>query len=461
MRESYVRLFLKKRLANTLANPTIKMGLGSASVIALLLFGLFFGGGVSLSGLGGTVSVSDIYFCLGRSNIYFVVTLGTQNYLESLGLWEDVKPRLRTAQAFVITANTHFGNIRDLSLDDKVFLIDEEGNEYPHVGQAKSLTTHHNTYLVFFPRYDMYGKPLFERENGKFDIVIRDVDFKERVFTFYYPLPLSPQGKVATQLDPTRIMMILIAVMAGLTLACAPCLFGALSVGSLTIGTTAKSDATVKKMKNTLLRNSLHFLAAFIASYMAIVVITATLRTSPEAFRTVEAIGGAMLFIFGLVFLRSWKPIARLEDALANFIMKRRPGFSKYVTKQRTQQVSINSKQATALGPCLSLVCSTAGAPTLSTSLVLPLMVYAGLSDLYWSLIIILVFLIAASLPFLLIMTGLGELFLTKAYRMADRLLVVNSLLLLIVGIILVLSPTTIINLFLALIRLLFYGGQP
>jgi cytochrome c biogenesis protein CcdA len=428
-------------------------------IAGLLLFGMIFGSGVSPA-TSNTISVSDFYFCLGRSNIYFVVTFGTEEYLKAMGLWEEVKPKLSTSQAFVIAANTHIGNIKDLDLENKVFLIDENGFEYPHIGRAMALTAHHNTYLVFFPRYDMMGAPLFEREQGKFDIVIRNIDFDERVFTFYHPLPTSRQGRL-TPPNITTMIMLITAALAGLTLACSPCLLGALTVGSLTLGTTSSGpESTVgKRLKSMLVKNTVSFLLTFIVAYMLMVIATAAFNVGPEAFRTVEIIGGALLLVFGLSFLRVWGPVKRLENTLANFLIKLRPGFRKYVTNEDLHSVNVDPKVASTMGTCLSFVCSTAGAPTLSMSLVLPLMVYAGLGNLYWSFMIVLAYLIAASIPFLLLALGLGELLLKHAAKMANRLLVLDAFLLVGLGVILLFSPGVILNALFGVIYLLFYRG--
>jgi cytochrome c biogenesis protein CcdA len=436
-----------------------KLAIGSTLVIVIWIFGLVVGGaGVGYSGQGSTVSVSDIYFCLGRSNIYFVVSLGTEEYLKSLGLWEDVKFKLKTSQPFVITANTHIGSIRDLSLNDKVFLV-LDGVEYPHVGKAVALTTHHNTYLVFFPKYDMYGKPIFERESGKFDIVIKDVDFKERLFTFNYPLPFISNKVGSISPDPIRILMLMAAAMAGLALACSPCLLGAMSIGSLAISLTPTTNINlIKRRKSMLIKNTIYFLTSLIVSYIAIAVVVNILQLDISVLRPIEALGGAIVLVFGLAFLRIWRPVAKLENAFASLITKLHPNFRKYVNDD-TPQPYLNPKLASTMGSALSLVCSTAGAPTLATSIVLPLLVYAGLNKLEWSFLILFTYLVAVSLPFFLITVGLGELLLTKAYKITNHILIINGFLLVGVGMLLLAGPNFILNTISVLIRITFYGG--
>ncbi len=90
------------------------------------------------------------------------------------------------------------------------------------------------------------------------------------------------------------------------------------------------------------------------------------------------------------------------------------------------------------MGASLALVCSVAGAPTLSTAILLPVMVYAGLNDLYWSMAILGVYLLLCSIPFFLISMGLGELLMSASLRMRKALLTANAALLIGLGLLLV-----------------------
>jgi hypothetical protein len=232
-----------------------------------------------------------------------------------------------------------------------------------------------------------------------------------------------------------------------------------MAVGSLTISATSNPGAeAARRRRSLLIKNTAYFLASLVASYMAVAVVTNVLKVNIAALRPIEALGGAIILVFGLAFLRLWGPVARLENAFAGLILRLHPRFSRYV-EEDIAQPSLNPRLASTVGSCLSLVCSTAGAPTLSTSIVLPLMVYAGLSGLEWSFLILLAYLVAVSIPFLLVTVGLGELLLTRAYRLVGRVLVVNGFLLTGVGVLLVAGPNTVIEVLLALVRLLFYGG--
>ena len=73
-------------------------------------------------------------------------------------------------------------------------------------------------------------------------------------------------------------------------------------------------------------------------------------------------------------------------------------------------------------------------------------MIYAGLNDIYWSLIILLAYLIVTAVPFLLIATGLGEALLNISLRLRHQLLIANAILLIGLGTMLLVSPEGVAN---------------
>jgi cytochrome c biogenesis protein CcdA len=421
------------------AGSLLKLGIGTAIVLALLLIGYRLGSGVSLGGQGGTVSVSDAEVCLRRgSTIYFTAILGTEDYIRKLGAWEDVAPRLRMAQPFVLNAATHVGTLRQLSLDDKIFLV-ADGVRYPSLGQVLGLTAHHNTYLVFFPRHDMQGKPLFERASGAFDLVIElgaDVDsiLPQRVLTFRHPLPVAG----AVRSDFTRVLVLFGATLAALLLTCTPCLVGSLMVGSFTMGTAAgvtQRDA-LQQARAAMIRKTLYYLAALVIAYLTVAMVISIYKLQAESLRPVELLGGALLLLMGLNFLRSWSLVPRVEKFLINLVVRK--------PELRITNYEFGSESSSAMGASLAMVCSVAGAPTLSTAIILPVMVYAGLTDLSWSFFVLLIYLLVSAVPFFFIAVGLGEFLLTASLRFRHALMIANGLLLIGLGLLLILSPQAV-----------------
>jgi cytochrome c biogenesis protein CcdA len=435
-------------------SPIAKLGLGVAIVTGMLIIGYRFGSaGISSRDNGGTISLSDAEVCLrAGGTIYFNVTYGTETYLKKLGLWEETEPKLRLSQPFVFNASTHVGTIRDLSLDDKVFLL-ADGVRYPAVGQPIASTTHHDTYLIFLPRFDMDGRPIFEKKSGYFEILIEGVDIPaERVFTFNYPLPVTGDR----QLDPIRILMLIGAAITAMLLTCTPCLVGSLTVGSLAMGTAwgAESEAAAKQVRADMIKKTLYYLAALVVAYAAVAVAASSFNVSIEDIRPVEVMGGVLLLVVGLSFLRSWQPVIWLENAAIRLVLKISPGFSSYVSADNPEP-TFSSRSSSAMGASLAMVCSVAGAPTLTTAIILPVMIYAGLNDIYWSLLILLVYLVITSIPFLLIAIGLGEFLLGLSMTLRKRLLVANAFVLIGLGAMLILSPQAVAGVLSAPARLL------
>ncbi len=436
----------------TRLNPSSKLGLGVGLVVVLLLIGYRFGGaGISSRESGGTISVSDAEVCLrAGGNIYFNVTYGTETYLKKVGLWEDARAKERWSQPFVFNASTHVGTIRDLSLDDKVFVL-FEGIRYPTVSRPIASTTHHDTYLVFLPRYDHDGRPIFEQKEGYFQILIEGVDIPtERVFRFNLPLPLGGGGDV----NLPHLLMLVGAAMAAMLLTCTPCLVGSLTVGSLTMGTAWGSAAAARQVRAEMIKKTLYYLVALVVAYSAVAIAASAFDVSVEDIRPVEVMGGVLLVIVGLGFLRSWQPVIWLENLAVKMVVAVFPGFNQFTTEDEPEPV-FGSGSSSAMGVSLAMVCSVAGAPTLTTAIIFPVMIYAGLNDIYWSLLILLTYLVVTAVPFLLIAMGLGEALLNISMRLRHRLLIANAFLLIGLGAMLLLSPETVAGVLSAPARLI------
>ncbi len=425
--------------------PYKKLGLGTGLTLILLLIGYRFGGsGISSKMSGGTISVSDAETCLrAGGNIFFNVTFGTETYLQKVGLWEEAKAKENWAQPFVFNASTHVGTIRDLSLNNNVFVA-VDGTRYPAISRPIASTTHHNTYLIFLPRFDHDGRPIFEQDQGYFEIIIENIDIPaKRIFKFNLPLPTSGRETM----DVTQLLMLIGSAMAAMLLTCTPCLIGSLTVGSITMGTSWKSniESTKQQIRTEMTKRTLYYLAALVACYTAVAIAASTFDVNVEEIRPVEIIGGVLLIIVGLGLLRSWQPIIYLENKVVKLIVRKFPTIGQFTTTE-TPVPTLNSSSSSAMGASLAMVCSVAGAPTLTTAIIFPVMIYAGLNDIYWSLIILLAYLIVAAIPFLLIASGLGEALLNISIRLRHRLLVANAILLVGLGTMLLVSPEEVAN---------------
>lgn len=424
-------------------HPLLKLAAGALVIVALLLVGYRFGTGLDFGGQRGTVSTSDSEACARRGcDVHFTATLATQRYAERLGIWDQVAPRLRMAQGFVLNATTHAGTVRNIPLENKVFLQDGEVL-YPAAGQPIGLSTHHNTYLVFFPRYDMNGRPLFERQAGQFNLVIKGADAAQtqRTLTFNYPLPATS----GAGLPLPQVLMTIGAAMAALLFACTPCLVGSLAVGSLTTGAATGSNraAALQRARRAMIRQTLAYLAALVVIYLAVAVAVNVWKLQTEDLRPVEFVGGLVLLVLGLGLLRGSRLGLWAQRGLLGVLGKVVPGLRKY-GGGGSPEVALDGKASSAMGASLAMVCSVAGAPTLSTAILLPLLVYAGLSHPIWAFLILLVYLAVCSLPFFFVAVGWGELLLSASLRTRTALLTTSALLLVGLGLLLVFSPATV-----------------
>lgn len=419
-----------------LRSPLARLAVGVVLVLGLLAVGYRYGTGLDLGGQRGTVSASDAEACVRLScDVHFTATLATQRYAEQLGVWPEVEPRLRTAQAFVLSATAHAGNIRQLSLAGKVFLRQGEVT-YPSSGQTLQLSTHHDSYLVFFPRQDMQGRPLFGADSGPFVILIREAGdgWPQHTIAFNSALPATE----ATRPSLAQVVMVLGAAMAALLLTCTPCLVGSLAVGSMTTATAAGYNP--QGGRKALVRTTITCLATLTAGYLAVAIAVFTLNLRIEDLRPVELLGGLVLIGTGLALLRATRLGARLEAALATAAVRQVPALRRYIGEE-TPQASLGTRTSSAMGASLAMVCSVSGAPTLTTATLLPLLVYAGLSSPAWAFAILLAYLLVCAVPFVLVASGWGESLMGLSLRWRGGLLAANATLLIALGLVLVFSP--------------------
>ncbi|MBI4201620.1 MAG: hypothetical protein HY532_00705 [Chloroflexi bacterium] len=427
-----------------LRHPLTKLTLGGVVILMLLLVGYRFGSGLDLGAQSGTISASDAAAC-GRQgcDVHLTATVGTLAYAERLGIWDDIAPRMSTSQAFVITATAHAGTVRSLALDDKVFLR-VEGILYPAAGKPIALTSHHNTYLVFFPRYDMVGHPLFEGRTGQFDLVFKGIEDPQdqRAITFNYGNYGGPAATGEAGIPLVQVLMTIGAAMAALLFACTPCLVGSMTVGSLATGTAVShtQQEAREKARAMLVRQTLTYMAALVVIYVTVAVAMNLLRLQAEDLRPMEFAGGLALMGVGFVLLRGSSLGMQVEGATRDMLARVLPG-----VRGRSQQgTAMGPKTSTAMGASLAMVCSVAGAPTLTTAILLPLLVYAGLSHPVWAFLVLLVYLLVCAVPFLLVAVGWGEFLFTVSYRLRNTMLVASAVVLVTLGVLLLVSPSTL-----------------
>ncbi len=429
--------------ARTGRRPVFMLAAGFIVVLLLLAAGYRFGTGLDLGTQGGTITASDAEACAALGcDVHFTATLATRAYAERLGVWDEIEPRIRMAEAFVVSATSHAGSVRQLSLENRLFLR-QDGIVYPAVGRPLGISTHHNTYLVFFPRYDMQGRPLLDRQTGQLALLVRDVDIPERSLSFHYPLFATNVARLALP----QVLMVVGAAMAALLFGCTPCLVGSLMVGSLATGTTTRQSQPLARLKSALIRQTIIYLAALIAMYLAVAVAVGLFKLRGDAFRPVEVAGGLVLLVVGLSLFRGTTLAWRLRTVLSGLVASTLLRGSSNGSDDRRLSPSLGQGSASAMGASLAMVCSVAGAPTLSTAMLLPLLVYAGLSEPIWAFLILSAYLVVSAIPFFFVAVGLGEFMLTASARMQGVLTTVSAVMLIGLGALLVVSPAAVAGL--------------
>ncbi|MDP6559596.1 MAG: hypothetical protein QF619_05680, partial [Candidatus Binatia bacterium] len=130
--------------------PMIALGLVFLLAVVFIVVGLYFiprlkAKAELAGGLGGLLK-SDADKVTRASHIYVDITFATDEFLKRVRLDEYIG-KYRYGQPFLVSLNTHAGNIEGIvDLEEKILLIDNQGNRYPHLGSPIMTSLHHNTY---------------------------------------------------------------------------------------------------------------------------------------------------------------------------------------------------------------------------------------------------------------------------------------------------------------------------
>jgi cytochrome c biogenesis protein CcdA len=216
-------------------------------------------------------------------------------------------------------------------------------------------------------------------------------------------------------------------------------------VGSLTTGTAARGSESLARLKSALVRQTIVYLAALVAMYLVVAVAVGLFKLQGDALRPVEIAGGLVLLVVGLGLLRDTPLAWRLRRRLSRLAAVALRGSS--ANADAPLSPSLGRGTASAMGASLAMVCSVAGAPTLSTAMLLPLLVYAGLSEPIWAFLILSAYLVVSAIPFFFVAVGLGEFMLTASARMQGALTTVSAVMLIGLGALLVVSPAAVAGL--------------
>lgn len=354
---------------------------------------------------------------VGRERIFFTMRYATPRFVERLGLGEEELKRYKNAQMFMLSANVHSGSLLDLDLNRRVFLQDSKGRRYPSIVRPFTTSNHHNVYLVWFPRYEMEGNPIFEAKDGFFDVVISGGERigQTRAFRFETPLPSE-----AVQ-DPKFVLMFLVALSGLLILSLSPCAIATYSFITYFVASTAGGP---RRVWHRVLLFGLGYTSILILGGGLVLFLSSSIERFPKILRPFEVAFG--LLISGIALRLLVSPMGRWEGASFKFLEK----------FLRAEPEGLGAGFWFLSGIALSVGCLQCMG-SVGFSLLVPLLAYAGLSNLYWGLALFGIFAIGLMAPFLISAFGMEEFLpsLTKRVRLVKVLQIGSVLILLAFGV--------------------------
>jgi cytochrome c biogenesis protein CcdA len=421
--------------------PLIVLGFVFLIAVVLIFVGLYFIPKLKVKaelagGLGGLLK-SDADKVTRARHIYVDITFATDEFLKRVRLDEYIR-KYRYGQPFLVSLNTHAGNIEGIvNLEDKIFLIDDQGNRYPHLGSPIMTSLHHNTYMIIFPNVDHQGKSLFTADRKFFKIEVKDLPpFERRELT--WELPITPVAPAATPWEAwTRHFMLAVALIGALTITLSPC---AINVGafysSILATTLARPDmarlpdrAVKKELFKLLIPFAIGFIVLFSAGGALIGLTGSVLRNPLEQlgdywFYIRVGAGLIMLYLgLKLVVLGLLKQGAgKLALAVGRAWRK---GLSKVFSliareKLPEEPLAIGERPFSPLSCLLmGIAMSTECAICLGTGIFFPLAVYAGTTSWYWGMAVLGAFSVALIIPMFLVALGVRDLRLTLPKKLA------------------------------------------
>lgn len=370
-------------------------------------------------------------------DIYVDITFATDEFLKRVRLDEYIG-KYKYGQPFLISLNTHAGNIEGIvDLEGKIFLIDDQGNRYPHLGSPIMTSLHHNTYMLIFPNVDHQGKSLFSENRKFFKIEVLDLPpFERREFT--WSLPIKPVSPAATPWEAwTRSLMLAVALIGTLTITLSPCAINVSAFYSAVLATTLgrpdMAERPDKEVKKELLKVLAPFAIGFIVLFSAagaLIGLTGSVLRNPleqlgDYWAYIRIAAGLIMLYLGLklvVFGFLKKGAGRLAIAIGRAWRK---GLSKVLSliageKLPEEPLEFGEKPFTPFSSLLmGIAMSTECAICLGTGIFFPLAVYAGTTSWYWGMATLGAFSIALVIPMFLVALGVRDLRLTLPKKMA------------------------------------------
>ncbi len=413
---------------------------------------------------------------VGATELFIDVAPATKNSLQSLGATDTkikvYNKKIQYFQPFLVSLNTHTGTLDPQDEIGKydgeymikhVFIRTSDGREFSAMGSSITISQHHNTYVLFFPKADRNGKPVFQ-----------DVEYVEVFTKDLCKNPPCPTGHQTIRIDtplktskdilsgePATILFIFLAILLVIITTLSPCTIpvAAFIIALLPASVTdAKRESSHKKLKNVLdeeewryvRKNEIAFIAGHMVIWMSLGALLGftTLIMKNTGVQTIfggyrmhlQLVFGTILAFYALKFMGfyNYDPVENLFYTIKLKIMK-------YVPLPTTAQ-NIGDRRMTPIssfftGMSISFACIDCVGP----ALLIPLVSVLGVLDWIIGIIFMSIYGAFIIIPILLVNYGFSGFLLNlrKKQKLAKKVSFVGGALLLFVAI-LILTGTNI-----------------
>lgn len=424
-----------------MTKPMLILGFVLLFAVAFIVVGFAFiprlKAKAELAGGMGDLLKSDADRMTRASHVYVDITFATDNFLKRVRLDEYIG-KYKYGQPFLVSLNTHAGNIEGIvDLEGKIFLIDDQGNRYPHLGSPIMTSLHHNTYMLIFPSVDHQGKSLFSEDRKFFKIEVRDLPpFERRELT--WDLPVKPVAPAATPWEAwTRSLMLAVALIGALTITLSPCAINVGAFYSAVLATTLGRPDMVQMPDREVKKELLKILAPFAIGFAvlfsasgALIGLTGSVLRNPleqlgDYWAYIRVGAGLIMLYFGLKLVVSGllrKGAGKLAVAVGQAW---RRGLSRVFSliageKLPEEPWAFGERPFTPISSLfMGVAMSTECAICLGTGIFFPLAVYAGTTSWYWGMATLGAFSVSLVIPMFLVALGVRDLRLTLPKKMA------------------------------------------
>lgn len=421
--------------------PLVVLGVVLLFAVAFIIVGFYFIPRLRVKAeLAGGMSdllKTDADKVTRANQIYLDITFATDAFLKRVRLDEYIG-KYRYGQPFIISMNTHAGNIEGIvSLEDKISLIDNQGNRYPSLGSPIMTSLHHNTYVIVFPNVDAWEKSLFSADRKFFKIEVKDLPpFERREFT--WDLPIKAVVAAATPREAwMRSLMLAVALIGALTITLSPCAINVSAFYSAVLATTLgrpdMADLPDREVKKELLKVLGPFAIGFTVLFSAagaLVGLTGSVLRNPleqlgDYWAYIRVAAGLIMLYLGLKLVLSGllrRGVGRLAIAVGQAWRKvLSKGFSLIAGENLPDEPSaLGERPFSPLSSLLmGIAMSTECAICLGTGIFFPLAIYAGTTSWYWGMATLGSFSIALVIPMFLVALGVRDLRLTLPKKIA------------------------------------------